>query len=132
MTHKTVPRSPTEQMLRIGDHVLGYSELDGTEALKEAWQAMYDAAPAQPTLAAPLSTRASEILQAVVAGDERYHLDGKYVRWGIVEREINAVVADAYRQGAEAMREAAASFMDDEVSSMTGDRIRALPIPERK
>lgn len=34
----------------------------------------------------------SEILQAVLDRDPRFTYDGKYIRWGLVEEELNTVV----------------------------------------
>jgi len=42
----------------------------------------------------------SEILRKVIHGEEVYYLDGKYVRWGRVEKDLHAVLERLLRRRA--------------------------------
>jgi hypothetical protein len=94
MTHKTVPRSPTDEMIDAGDMAAVRCRVGHINTA--VWQAMYDAAPVQPTLAAPPEFSSS-----------------------LSTREKHA-----YECGAAAMREAAAkACLNEQVDEVaTGDR----------
>jgi hypothetical protein len=64
MTHKTVPRSPDNAMIRAGKLEAG-DNLSRT-FVGYVWQAMYDAAPVQPMLAAPEQGDAVALLRRLV------------------------------------------------------------------
>ena len=55
----------------------------------------------------------------------------KIHRW-LSQAELDQMLSDAYKRGAEAMREAAAKWLDNVGAMLDADYIRALPIPEDK
>jgi hypothetical protein len=119
MTNKTVPREPTARMITAGQRAP--ETLISGDYYAGVWQAMYDAAP-QPTLAAPhdhpcnvCGTKmqiATRRFWRCDCGGTQHTVDETPERVEPPEiaalTRCEAALADAYRQGAEAMREAAA------------------------
>ncbi len=112
--------------------------------LKEAREVLLPLADAEPiaefingidaTLAEPSAQEETEHAMhlRIRAGYDKTIADSWRAKVAEVERErdeARAALSDAYRRGAEAMREAAANAIPGHYS---GDIIRALPIPEDK
>ncbi|HWJ47183.1 MAG TPA: hypothetical protein VNS62_05995 [Candidatus Udaeobacter sp.] len=110
-----------------------------------AWQAAraYLANPVQPTLATPLSGLIEELQRT---HDEIVEMDyGKESGVTLLLQRAATALADAYRQGAEAMREAAAKACDEYprrdpaedgsgywAAAECAEQIRALPLEPPK